>query len=277
MDHTPPPSRDDPRETWRAWAQAEFPTATEVALEAALTVVDAGGEADVAAAAAHRAALLHSVSASLPPPPAPLLSPDGRHTWDGVAWREVRVTPATATADDLPPAPSSPPPLGPPPAWPAAAPPPPPHAGRIAGVALGATAVLAAAAVAAISLVVHHTNAGGSAGGSGPSATFAPGSTHCTFRVSEDSLSLIVDASDPPVDCGTVQAAFEAAERTAGASVTPIVGLPGGASATCSHQFGTSGYTMTIYSDPTSSDEGGGRQAFVQAACGAFMHLAGGG
>ena len=88
---------------------------------------------------------------------------------------------------------------------------------------------------------------------------------------------LIVDASDPPVDCGTVQAAFEAAERTAGASVTPIVGLPGGASATCSHQFGTSGYTMTIYSDPTSSDDGGGRQAFVQAACGAFMHLAGGG
>ena len=51
--HAVTPSRDDPREVWQAWARAEFPSASEAAAEAALNVLDAGGEATVAVAAAH--------------------------------------------------------------------------------------------------------------------------------------------------------------------------------------------------------------------------------
>ena len=278
----PTPSRDDPREAWEAWARAEFPSAADAAAEAALNVIDAGGEASVAVAAAHRVALLRSVSGS-PPPPGPVVSPDGRHWWDGAAWREVQVTPATATAHDIPPPPGQLPLFGPPVPWtppppPWAAPPAPPaqpHTGRLVGAALGAVAVLAAVAVVAISLVVHRSSDGGSTSGGG-TVTFAPGSTHCTFRVSAESFSLIIDSSDAPVDCGAVEAGFQAAERSVGATVTPIVGLPSGATSACSHQFGSSGYTVTIYRDPSG---GGGTDAdaFIQAACGAFLHVVGGG
>jgi hypothetical protein len=279
QDQTRPqtPSRDDPREAWQAWAQAEFPSAAEAAAEAALNVIDAGGEAGVAVAAAHRAALLRSMSAAPPPAPGPVVSPDGRHWWDGAAWREVAVTPATATAHDVPPPPGQLPLFGPPPPW--APPPPPPvprHPGRLVGAAVGATAVLAAVAVVAISLVVHRSTNGATAGGGG-TVTFAPGSTHCTFRVTADSFSLITDAANAPVDCGTVRAGFEAAEQSVGATVTPIVGLPSGATAHCSHQFGTSGYAVTIYNDPASSHDGDVGQAFIEAACGAFQHVLGGG
>ena len=279
-DQTSPqtPSRDDPREAWQAWARAEFPSAAEPAAEAALNVIDAGGEAGIAVAAAHRAALLRSVSGSQPPAPGPVVSPDGRQWWDGAAWREVQVTPATATAHDVPPPPGQLPLFGPPPPWaPPPAPPAHPHAGRVLGAALGAVAVLAAVAVVAVSLVVHRSTAGGTAGATGPTVTFAPGSTHCTFRITADSFSLITDAADAPVDCATVQAGFQAAEKAVGATVTPIVGIPSGATSACSHQFGSSGYTVTIYRDPASGQDGTVGDAFIQAACGAFLHVVGGG
>ena len=274
----PTPSRDDPREAWQAWARAEFPSAAEAAAEAALTVIDAGGEAAVAVAAAHRAALLRSVSASPPPPPGPVVSPDGRHWWDGAAWREVQVTPATATVHDIPPPPGQPPVFAPPPPPWAAPPAPPaqPHSGRLVGAGLGVVAVLAAVAVVAISLVVHRSSSTGGGAGGGTVA-FAPGSTHCTFRVSAYSFSLIADAANAPIDCGAFQAGFQAAEEGVGATVTPITGIPSGATVACSHQFGSSGYAVTLYRDPSSGQDGDTGQAFIQAACGAFLHVVGGG
>ncbi len=70
-----------------------------------------------------------------------------------------------------------------------------------------------------------------------------------------------------------MQDAFSAAEQSVGATVTPVEGLPSGATAVCSHQFGTSGYAVTIYR--TSDDQLD--QGFVQAACAAFTDMAGGG
>ncbi|TMD03492.1 MAG: hypothetical protein E6J03_07435 [Chloroflexi bacterium] len=84
------------------------------------------------------------------------------------------------------------------------------------------------------------------------------------------------DAVDAPIDCATLQASFEAAERSAGAAVTPIDRVPSGATSACSHQFGSSGYAVSIYNDPSSGEDGAIGQAFVQAACGAFLHVAGG-
>ncbi|TMD93875.1 MAG: hypothetical protein E6I76_13565 [Chloroflexi bacterium] len=282
-DHTRPqtPSREDPREAWQTWAQGEFPSATEAALEAALTVIDAGGAADVAVAAAHRAALLHSVDAPAPRAPGPVVSPDGRHWWDGAVWQEVRVTPAQAMPHDSPPgvlAPrvgTSPDPWAPPPAWPA------PPASRIPagilGAALAATAVAAAIAVIGVVLTTRHTSSSttGTSTSGGTVAT-VPGTSHCTYRISDGSFSLITDAVDAPIDCATLQASFEAAERSAGAAVTPIDRVPSGATSACSHQFGSSGYAVTIYNDPSSGEDGAIGQAFVQAACGAFLHVAGG-
>jgi hypothetical protein len=200
-----------------------------------------------------------------PPTPAPILSPDGRQWWDGSLWREI------ASA-----APPPPPPLAPPP-W-QAAPPPRSQVGLQLAAAVIVTALAGAGIVAGVIAATHRGTGTGSAAGtvaSGPGTSIgaaAPGATHCTYRVSIGTFSLVMDAVDAPTGCATVQAAFDAAEQSVGGTVTPVDGVPTGATAQCSHQFGSSGYAVTIYS----SGDGAIDQGFVQAACAAFLQETGG-
>lgn len=210
------------------------------------------------------------------PAPAPILSPDGKQWWDGTFWREVAAPAAGAPV--------------PPPAWPAlpswqTPPPPRSQAGlRVASLVV-VTALAGAGIVAAIFAATHRggsaaptgsstaSGAGTSTGSTGSSIYNAPaGSTHCTYRVSYGTFSLVTDAVNAPTDCSVVQDAFSAAEESVGATVTPINGVPSGATPVCSHEFGTSGYAMTIYRTGDDALD----QGFVRAACAAFTDAAGG-